>query len=131
MKQITINLGFTSRESWVPAEGGGGGQGFGYSISGRSVDGDDYIPPDAAPLDYLEAGASGSPDAVGYYNEYDFGSDAGTWGKNGAYFVNPIFYPDHYDEMNGGLAGYAIKKNGYNVDIVSGNNELSIRGRVG
>jgi hypothetical protein len=95
--------GFTYE--WA-AEGGGGGQGYGESIGGLSTYGGD----DVSHSNYDHNAENGNQAGAGLYG--------GLWGENG-------------DNVQGygGLAGYAIKKNGNAVNIIAGDNDLNIKGR--
>jgi hypothetical protein len=92
-----------------PASGGGGGQGYGKSDGGEYTIGSMGAPP---VVDGWED--DGSQSSAGLSGNF-----GGAWGENGA----------NGESSNGGLAGIAIKSNGFNVTITSGNNDLSIRGR--
>lgn len=89
----------------IPRRGGGGGQGFGYSLGGRNTDG-------IAFTDRAEGGNKSSP---GVNNC----PDGGAWGEQP---IMPSGQP-------GGLGGIAIKSNGFSVTITAGNNDFNIRGR--
>jgi len=86
----------------VPRSGGGAGQGFGTSIGGKNSDG-------AVFTTRAPSGSQSSPSYGG-----------GEWGADGARVG--------FSSL-GGLAGIAIKSNGFSVTIISGDNPLSIRGR--
>jgi len=92
---------------YYPRFGGGGGQGFGEAIGGRNTNGTSYT-------DRAESGNQYSPGEAGFGGA----ESGGKWGEDG-YSFNPLR----------GLAGEAIKSNGYNVIIVTGDNPQSIRGR--
>lgn len=95
---------------WSAAAGGGGGQGYALSYGG----------------DYTLGSTSGSPSVDGQQSNGSRagggdGNYGGAWGEAGA--------NSSYGGV-GGAAGVAINKNGYNVDIISGNNSTAIRGRI-
>jgi len=98
---------YFSAPSPVPRLGGGGGQGFGSSLGGRNTNGTTFS-------DRAQSGSQSSP------GEYlpGGGASGGAWGENGG-----------SSSYAGGLAGIAIKSNGFSVTIISGDNPLSIRGR--
>jgi hypothetical protein len=90
---------------YVPASGGGGGQGFGEAIGGRNADGAGNFSQRAQSGNQSAPGTSGCP-------------PGGNWGESGLTVG-----------AAGGAAGVAIKSNGFSVTIISGDNPLSIRGR--
>lgn len=95
---------------WSAAAGGGGGQGYSLSQGG----------------DYTLGSVSGSPAVDGQQSSGSKagagdGNQGGAWGEAGA--------NSSYGGV-GGSGGVAINKNGYNVDIISGNNSTAIRGLI-
>lgn len=95
---------------WYSAEGGCGGQGFVNSSGGYYTIGA-IVPATPSNNGTCEAGNQSKFGALN-------GRNGGAWGEageNGTY-------------TNGGAAGIAIKSNGFNVSIISGDNSLSIRG---
>lgn len=89
-----------------PRFGGGGGQGFGYAEGGLNTDGVDYT--NRAPTGTQTKPGGGGANLKG-----------GEWGEKGEQLVD---FPRPTN------AGVAIKSNGFNVTIIAGNNNLSIRG---
>lgn len=85
--------------------GGSGGQGYGISLGG-------------------DAGTAGSRTGIGG-NEGNRTTEGALGGIRGGSFGES----GDKDGNNGGLAGYAIVSNGYNVTIANGNNNLNIKGR--
>lgn len=106
--QATTPWGSVTLEN--PTSGGGGGQGFGDSVGGLSTyGGSDETSGSHSIHDHnAEGGNQGGPGYPG----------GGEWGESGTTY-----------QAIGGLAGYAIKKNGNIVNITAGDNPLSIRGR--
>jgi hypothetical protein len=96
---------------WTPADGGCGGQGFGDAIGGYYTTG----ATDPATPANDGRGQTGNQSSKGTAS----GNDGGEWGEAG----------QNGAASDGGLAGEAIKSNGFTVDIISGDNSLSIRGR--
>lgn len=98
-------------------DGGSGGQGYGVSLGGNAgtaeVEG-------TAANDTGEIGSTGDNSGAGSLG----GHSGGAYGKPGD--------DDPYGTAKGGLAGFAIKKNGNSVTILSGaiNPDGNIRGRI-
>lgn len=88
--------------TYIPRNGGGGGQGFGESLGGFNTDGSVFT----------SRASSGSQSSPGTYG--------GEWGERGG--------SQSQSGDNGGAAGISIKSNGFSVTIISGDNPLSIRG---
>lgn len=88
------------------ASGGSGGQGYGNSSGGLYFN--------AAPT----VGGSGYEQGGNQSTYGPSGNYGGGWGESGTTSTKA-----------GGLAGEAIKSNGFSVTIISGDNSLSIRGR--
>ena len=85
--------------------GGSGGQGYGISLGG-------------------DAGTAGSRTGIDG-NEGNRTTEGALGGIRGGAFGES----GDKDGNNGGLSGYAIVSNGYNVTIANGNNNLNIKGR--
>lgn len=93
---------------FVNAVGGTGAQGFGVSIGGFDVThtiSENNGSQSGAGIGLIMGGSWGEPGANG----------GGSWPGGGS---------------NGGFSGYAIKSNGNVVTVSSGNNSISLRGRV-
>lgn len=95
----------------VPRVGGGGGQGFGEALGGWSSDGNG---------NFTQRAESGNQSGAG-----NFGCPpGGSWGERGQ---------GGFDNAGGFFvqseSGEAIKSNGFSVNIIAGDNALSIRGR--
>lgn len=102
---------------WTGAKGGGGGQGFGNSAGGSYTTGSSSGP--GSPPTSAGLAMQGSQSGPGNNSVSVAG---GEWGENGT-------LPGTQGDSQGGLAGIAIKSNGFNVNIIAGDNPLSIRGR--
>lgn len=98
------------------AHGGNAGQGFGVSVGGYFTTGTQYgpLPPPAN-----ARGGNGSQLSQG---THPYCSTGGAWGEDGGTLGDEV-------ASIAGIAGEAIKSNGYTVTIIAGNNALSIRGR--
>lgn len=98
------------------AHGGNAGQGFGVSLGGYFTTGTQYgpLPPPAN-----ARGGNGSQLSQG---THPYCSAGGAWGESGGTLGDEV-------ASIAGIAGEAIKSNGYTVTIIAGNNALSIRGR--
>lgn len=98
------------------AHGGNAGQGFGVSVGGYFTTGTQYgpLPPPAS-----ARGGNGSQLSQG---THPYCSTGGAWGESGGTLGDEV-------ASIAGIAGEAIKSNGYSVTIIAGNNALSIRGR--
>lgn len=111
--------------------GGGGGQGYnnasggngGYTNSGGAWDGTD-----GANGSSTGGGAKGTG-GVSFGNTGGNGGNGGGWGANGQSGASGVGTRTTAGKA-GGAAGYAIRKNGYDLTITAGNNSTQIKGAV-
>ena len=92
-------------------DGGSGGRGYGLSIGGDAG----RAEVEGSALDTGQVGDNGDVNSAGCVGSIC----GGDWGEDG----------DEKDGQAGGLSGYAIKTNGNTLTIISGDNQLNIKGR--
>jgi len=113
---------YSPYDFFSPSAGGNGGQGFGESLGGLQSSGSAWNGTYWEPHYHDERAPNGNQSGVGLSD-----TTGGRWGENGGNGTDDG--NDGQTASQGGLAGVAIKSNGFNVTIISGDNALSIRGR--
>lgn len=109
--------------------GGGGGQGYNNAVGGDGGEGNSGFAGDGTAGSSAGNGSGGSGDSSGF-EQGGNGGNGGTWGQSGSVATTGTGTGAVTGRGLRGLAGYAIRKNGFTVTITAGNNSSQIKGSV-